>query len=370
MNLDFTSEQDMLRDSAAKFLANEFDFEKLREIEDGEPGYSPEIWGQMAELGWLGLPFPEEAGGFGGTFMDLAIIQEEIGKALLPSPYFSTVVQCGTLILEAGSDEQKTALIEEIAGGALIMAYAQYEEEASFRETGINMAAAAAGDGYALTGKKFFVMDANIANKLIVAARVEGEGVTLFLVDADASGISVEKLPTVGKDNTCVVTFDGVQAEVLGAVGQGWDAIQIMNAKAGVARAAEMVGGCKVALTMSVEYAKERVQYGKPIGGNQALQHYMSNMLLATDTAGTFLYKVVSLIDDGDDFATEASVLKAAINENYKFVTERAVQIHGGIGTTREHNIGLYYRRAKAWETTCGDSEFHHDAIVDALAGV
>jgi len=369
MNLDFTSEQDMLRDSAAKFLANEFNYERLREIEDSETGYCPELWGKMAELGWLGLPFPEEAGGFDGTFMDLAIIQEEIGKALLPSPYFSTVVQCGNLILEAASAEQQTALIGEIAGGALIMAYAQYEEEASFRETGINMAATVAGDGYTLTGKKFFVMDANIANKMIVAARPDGQGVTLFLVDAAVSGISVEKLPTVGKDNTCVVTFDGVQAEVLGAVGEGWKAIEVMNAKAAVAKAAEMVGGCRVALQMCVDYSKERVQYGKPIGGNQALQHYMSNMLLACDTAGNFMLKVVSLIDDGDDFTKEASVLKAAANENYKFVAERAVQIHGGIGTTREHNIGLYYRRAKAWETTCGDSEFHHDIIIDALAG-
>jgi len=369
MNLDFTSEQDMLRDSAAKFLANEFDFDKVRELEESEEGYSPELWAQMAELGWLGLPFPEETGGFGGSFIDLAIIQEEIGKALLPSPYFSTVVQCGTLIADGGTDEQKTELIEEIASGALIMALAQYEEEASYREAGINMPAAESGDGYELNGTKLFVTDANIAGKLIVAARTD-EGVTLFVVDADTSGISIEKLPTVGKDNTCMVTFSGVQvpkSNVLGTPGGGWDLLEQMRPKGAVAKAAEMIGGCKTSLTMTVEYAKEREQYGKPIGGNQAIQHYMSNMLLGYDTAYSYLYQVVSLIDGGKDFHTEAAVLKACINENFKFISERAVQIHGGIGTTREHNIGLFYRRAKSWETVCGDTEFQHNAIIDSL---
>ena len=369
MILDFTSEQDMLRDSAAKFLANEFDFDKVRELEESDAGYSPELWEKMAELGWLGLPFSEEAGGFGGTFMDLAIIQEEIGKALLPSPYFSTVVQCGALIAEGGTDDQKTELIEAIASGSLIMALAQYEEEASYREAGINMPATESGDGYELNGKKLFVMDANIAGKYVVAARTS-EGVTLFVVDADSSGISVEKLPTVGKDNTCVVTFDRVsvpKANVLGSLGGGWDLLEPMRQKGAVAKSAEMIGCCKVSLTMTVEYAKEREQYGKPIGGNQAIQHYMANMLLGYDTAHSYLFQVVSLIDSGDDFTTESAVLKACSNENFKFISERAVQIHGGIGTTREHNIGLFYRRAKAWETICGDTDFQHDAIIDSI---
>lgn len=372
MDLDFNSEQDMLRDSAAKFLANEFDFEKLRDLEDSDAGYSPKLWEHMAELGWLGLPFPEEAGGFDGTFMDLVIIQEEIGKALLPSPYFSTVVQCGRLLLEGGSDEQKTELIEQIAGGTLIMSLAQYEEEGSYREAAIAMPATESGDGYELNGTKLFVMDANIANKLIVAART-GEGVTLFLVDADATGIAIEKLPTVGKDNTCVVKFSGVQvskSDVLGTVGGGWDLLESMRIKGAVAKAAEMIGASKTALNMTVEYAKEREQYGKPIGGNQAIQHYLSNMLLGYDSAHSYLYQVVSQIDGGEDVRTESAVLKGCINENFKFIVERAVQIHGGIGTSREHNIGLFYRRAKSWETVCGDSDLQYDVIVDGLASV
>lgn len=369
MDLDFNSEQDMLRDSAAKFLANEFDYEQLRVLEDSEAGYSPDHWAHMAELGWLGLPFPEEAGGFGGTFMDLAIIQDEIGKALLPSPYFSTVVQCGTLLLEGGNDAQKTDHIESIAGGELIMALAQYEEEGSYREGGITMSATASGDNYELNGKKFFVMDANIADKLIVAARTDA-GVSLFIVDTTAAGVAIEKLPTVGKDNTCIVTFSGVRvpkSDLLGADGGGWDLLESMRVKASVAKSAEMIGACKAALTMTVEYAKEREQYGKPIGGNQAIQHYLSNMLLKYDTANSYLYQVVSMIDCGEDVRTQAAVLKGCINENMKFITERAVQIHGGIGTSREHNIGLFYRRAKSWETVCGSSDLQYDVIVDGL---
>ncbi|PCJ57898.1 MAG: acyl-CoA dehydrogenase [Candidatus Hydrogenedentota bacterium] len=371
MDLDFTSEQDMLRDSAAKFLANEFNFEMLRGLEESDAGYSPELWNHMAELGWLGLPFPEEVGGFGGTFMDLAIIQEEIGKALLPSPYFSTIVLCGTLILEGGSDDQKTNLIEHISGGELIMALAQYEEDGSYRETGITMAATQSGDGYELSGTKLFVMDANIAQKLIVAARTPDGDVTLFIVDADAQGVSIEKLPTVGKDNTCAVTFAKVGvsgSDVLGAVGGGWALLESMRAKGAVAKAAEMVGGCKTSITMSVEYAKEREQYGKPIGGNQAIQHYLSNMLLGYDSAHSYLYKVVSMIDDGANVEKEAAIMKACVNESFKFITERSVQIHGGVGTSREHNIGLFYRRAKSWETVCGNSDMLYDQIVENLA--
>lgn len=371
MDLDFTSEQGMLRDSVAKFLANECPFDKVRELEESDAGYSPELWQQVAELGWLGLPFPEEAGGFGGGFLDLVIIQEEIGKALLPSPYFSTVVQCGYVLLEGASAEQQEALLTQVAEGSLIMALAQYEVEGSYLESGIQLAASADGDGYTLKGTKLFVMDANIADKLIVAARVEGAGVTLFLVDAKDPGIAVTKMPTVGMDNNCEVILKDVRVskeDVIGAPGEGWAILEKMNEKAAVAEAAEMLGGCKFCIGTTVAYAKEREQYGRPIGGNQVLQHYMANMLLAHDTASSYLYRVASMIEGGEDVAVESSVIKAAANENFKFISERAVQIHGGIGTSREHDIGLFYRRAKSHEFRSGSTDFHHDRIADVLA--
>lgn len=370
MDLSFSSEQDMLRDSASRFLANECPFEKVKEIEESEEGYLPELWQQVAELGWLGLPFPEEYGGFDGTFIDLVVIQEEIGKALFPSPFFSTVVLCGSVILEGGSEEQKTELLGAITEGSTIMSLAQYEEDGSYLESGITMEAKASGEDYVLNGTKLFVADANIADKIIAAAVIEGQGPTLFLVDAKDSGITVTKMPSIARDNTCEVVFAKVKvpkSDIIGAPGGAWPILEKTLAKAAVAQAAEMLGGCKVSIAMTNSYAKEREQYGRPIGGNQVIQHYMANMLLAHDTANSYLYPVACMIDEGEDFAASASALKAAVNENCKFITERAVQIHGGIGTSREHNIGLFYRRAKSYESRCGSTDFHYEKVMEDL---
>lgn len=370
MDLGFSSEQDMLRDSASKFLANECPFDKVKELEESAEGYSPELWAQVAELGWLGMVFPEAYGGFDGAFMDLVVIQEEIGKALFPSPFFSTVVECGSIILEGGSEEQKSDLLGAIAEGSLIAGLAQYEEDGSYLEGGIAMKAAPSGDVYTLSGTKWFVRDANIAHKLIVAAQVEGQGPTLFLVDAKASGVAATKMPTVAMDNTCIVEFDQVavsKEDIIGPVGGAWPILENTQAKAAIAQAAEMLGGAKLCIAMTTAYAKEREQYGRVIGGNQVIQHYLANMLLAHDTANSYLYKVATMVDDGDDFAAAASALKAATNENFKFISERSVQIHGGIGTTREHDIGLFYRRAKSYESRCGSTDLHYEKVMQGL---
>lgn len=370
MNLDFTSEQDMLRESATKFFAKECPFSKVKELEESEKGYSPELWQQMTDLGWLGMLFPEEYGGYGGQFMDMIVIQEEIGKAVYPSPFLSTVIQCGLTILEGGTEDQKKDLLAKIAEGSLIMALAQHEEDGSYLSSGIKMMAELIGDQYVLNGKKMFVQDANIADKLIVVARAGDDGITLFLVDAKDPGLKCTKMPTIGMDNTCEVIFKEVRVpreNIIGPLGNGWEIIEKMSAKASVAKSAEMVGSCKVCIDMTAAYAKEREQYGKPIGGYQIIQHYMANMMLAYDTSSSYLYRVVWMIDEGMDFATEASVLKANINENYKFISERAVQIHGGIGTTREGDIGLFYRRAKSFEYILGDTGFHYEKVADAI---
>ena len=370
MDLSFSSEQDMLRDSAAKFLANECPFAKVKELEESAEGYSADLWKQVAELGWLGMSFPEAYGGFDGSFMDLVVIQEEIGKALFPSPFFSTVVECGYVILDGGSEEQKTKLLGGISEGSLIAALAQYEEDGSYLERGIAMVAAATGDTYTLNGTKYFVRDANIAHKLIVAAIVEGQGPTLFLVDAQGPGVTITKMPTVAMDNTCEVVFADVavpREDILGTVGGAWPILERTQARAAIAQAAEMLGGCKICIAMTTGYAKEREQYGRVIGGNQVIQHYLANMLLAHDTANSYLYQVASMVDSGEDFSTAASALKAAVNENYKFVSERAVQIHGGIGTSREHDIGLFYRRAKSYESRCGSTDLHYEKVMKGL---
>jgi alkylation response protein AidB-like acyl-CoA dehydrogenase len=370
MNLDFTSEQNMLRKSVAEYLTKECPFDTVKEIEDSEEGYMPKHWKKMAELGWMEICIPEKYGGLGDPFFSTMIIMEEMGKTAFVSPYFSTVIQCGFTIIEGGSEDQKKSLLPKIATGKIIMALAQYEEEASYEEIGINMPAVLSGDQYVLNGIKLFVVDANIADKLIVAARVKDAGVTLFLVDKKAPGISVTKMPTMGMDNNCEVIFKDVKVnktDLIGKHGEGWAILQKMAPKAIVAKCAEMLGGCKAAIDMTAEYAKNRVQYEKPIGGFQAIQHYMANMLLAYDTCVNFLYKVTWMVDEGLDVSKEIHALKAQVNEQYKFISERGVQIHGGVGTTREFNIALFYRRAKVSEYIMGDTEFHYEKLAQAL---
>jgi alkylation response protein AidB-like acyl-CoA dehydrogenase len=370
MNLDFTSEQDLLRKSVAEFLTKECPFEKVRDIEDSEAGYDKKQWKKMAELGWMEVFFPEEYGGYADPFMDMMIIMEEMGKTTFPSPFFSTVIQCGLTILEGGSEGQKKALLSKIAQGKLIMGLAQYEEEASYNETGINMPAVADGDQYVLNGTKMFVMEANIADKLIVAARVADAGVTLFLVDAKASGIACTKMPTIGMDNCCEVIFTDVTVskdDLIGEPGKGWKILEKMFPKAIIGKSAEMVGGCRAVIDMTAEYAKQRVQYGKPIGGFQAIQHYMANMLLGYDTTSNYLYKVCWMAEEGLDVTKEVHALKAQANEQFKFISERGVQIHGGVGTSREFDVGLFYRRAKAYEYILGDSGHHWEKLAVEL---
>jgi alkylation response protein AidB-like acyl-CoA dehydrogenase len=369
MDLSFSSEQGILRDSAAKFLSAECPYARVKEIEESEEGFSPELWRQVAELGWTGLLFPEQYGGYGAEFLDLVIIQEEIGKMVFPSPFFSTVIQCGLAILEGGTEAQKEDLLARITEGSLIMALAQHEAEGSYLESGIKMEAEADDDQYVLNGTKMFVVDANIAQKLIVAART-AEGLSLFVVDTDDPGVTISKMPTIAMDNSCEVVFKDVKVakeNVLGTPGNGWAVLQSMTAKATVAKAAEMIGGCKVCIDMTAAYAKERVQYGKPIGGFQIIQHYMANMLMSYDTIYNYLYRVAYLIDEGEDFGLEASVLKACVNENYKFIADRAVQIHGGIGTTRDYDVALFFRKVKSWEFICGDTDYHYENVMDKL---
>ncbi len=250
------------------------------------------------------------------------------------------------------------------------MALARLEQEGSYRAEGIRMEARKDGDRYVLNGTKLFVADANISGMLIVAARPEGSGPTLFLVDSRDPGIEITKMPTIGKDNTCEVVLKEVSVpgdSIIGPVGGGFEIIEAVEARGAVLMAAEMVGASKACIEMTAAYAKEREQYGIPIGGFQIIQHYMANMLIRYDVASNYLYQVAWMVDEGMDFETEASALKACANEAFKFISERAVQIHGGIGTSREADIGLFYRKAKSYEYICGDTETHYQKVMDNL---
>jgi alkylation response protein AidB-like acyl-CoA dehydrogenase len=369
MDFDFNTEQDMLRKSVAEFLKKECPSEVVKEIEDSDEGYSAKLWKKMAQLEWMGIHFPEECEGFEDPFSNLMIIVEEMGKTAFPSPFFSTVIMCGLTIMEGGSDKQKKDLLTKIAKGKLIMALALYEEDASYLPSEFKMAAMVSGEDYILNGTKMFVSDANIAQKLIVAARTD-QGLGLFLVDTKDPGITVNKMPTIGKDNTCEVVFDNVavsKGDIIGKPGQGEEILDSVLKKAAVAKCAEMLGGCQTAIQMSADYARTRIQYEVPIGAQQSIQHYLADMQIAYDTNINLFYKVGWMIDEDEDFSTDASALKGRLNEMYNFVVDRAVQIHGGVGTTREFDVGLYFRRAKAFELMLGDTQYHYEQVAQGL---
>jgi len=280
MDFDLTSEQEMIRKSIAEFIAKECPFEKVKELEESDLGYSPELWQKMAELGWMKVYFPEEFGGYGDPFMNVVIILEEMGKAAFQSPFFSTVIQCGLIILEGGSQEQKKELLPKIAEGHHIIALAQHEKEVSYLPLGIKMLSQSSDGHYILDGHKMFVTDANISDAFIVVCKTGDVGITLFLLDAKDPGIKCTKMPTIGMDNTCEVIFKNVKVQkknVIGKPGDGWKILEKVSQKAIVAKCSEMLGGCKASINMTAAYAKKRVQYRKPIGAFQVIQHYMPN---------------------------------------------------------------------------------------------
>jgi alkylation response protein AidB-like acyl-CoA dehydrogenase len=370
MNLDFSVEQEMLRKSVNEFLSKECPYEVVKEIEESDEGYDNKLWKKMVQLGWMESCFPEEYGGCGDSFLDLVILMEEMGKAALPSPFFSTVALCGQTILVGGNEKQKKELLQKIMQGKLIAAMAHLEESAGFSEAEIHLTAEPSGNNFILNGKKLFVQDANIAHKLITIALVPPKGLTLFMVDSKNPGLFVAKMPTIGMDNQCEVVFKNAevsQSDMIGQQGKGWGILKQVFRKATIAKCAEMVGGCRAALDMTKKYAKQREQYGKPIGAFQVIQHYMANMLMGYDTTYNYLYKVAWMSDHALDVAREVHALKAQCNNQYKYITERAVQIHGAVGTTREFNVALFYRRAKAAEYILGDSEYHYEKLAEAL---
>ncbi len=376
MNLDLTEEQEMLRTSARDFLTKECPKTLVRKLEEDKRGYSPELWSKMAELGWMGLVLPEKYGGQEMGFMDLIILLQEMGRNIVPGPFFCTVVLGSLPILLAGTEEQKKEFLPRIAKGELIMTLAFTEPSARYDAAGVKTKAESKGDSLLINGTKLFVENAHIADYMICVTRTRKgtnpeDGLTLFLVDAKSHGIKCEVMPTIGADKLCEVVFDDVEVpkqNMLGKLHGGWQILAKVLEQATIAKCAEMVGGQEAAMDMTLAYVKERVQYGKPIGSFQVIQHYCANMWMNVETSRDILYKTACSVAEGlPDSASEVAVAKGWINEAYKFVTERAVQCHGAIGTTRDHDIGLYYRRAKSGELAFGDTDFQKELVAQKL---
>ena len=375
MNLDFTEVQEMLRTAARDFLTKECPKTLVRELEEDEKGYSPELWGKMAELGWMALVLPEEYEGMGMGFMDLVVLLEEMGRNIMPGPFFCTVVLGSLPILAAGTEEQKKEFLPKVSAGEMILTLALTEPSAGYDAAGVETKAVAQDDSFVINGTKLFVENAHIADYMICVTRTRDgggaeEGITLFLVDANSPGIKCEVIPTIASDKLCEVVFEDVRVpkqNMLGELDKGWPIVARTLEQAAAAKCAEMVGGAEAALDMTVDYVKERVQYGRPIGAFQVIQHFCANMWISVDTAKNILHEAAWKVGEGLPATLEVAAAKGWINEAYKFVTERGVLCHGAIGTTRDHDMGLYYRRAKAAELAFGDTDFQREVVAQQL---
>ena len=371
MDYSLSEQQEMLKNAARDFLEKECPKSHVREMEKDDKGYSPELWRKMADLGWMGLVFPEEYGGSGLTPLEFAVLLEEMGRALVPAPFLSTVVCGGLTILRWGSAEQKQTLLPQIAKGELVMALALTEPAASYDPVDITVRAASEGDDYVISGTKLFVENAHVADYLICVARTAeatdpSDGITLFLVDARSPKLSCNPLNTFTADRPCEVVFDSVRVprvDVIGEPGAGWRIVEDIIEQTAFAQCPWMVGGAQQVLELATEYAKERVQFGRPIGSFQAIQHKCANM--ATDVAGArdIAFVTAWKMSEGLPCSQEVSMAKAWTCEAYRKACVEGIQIHGGIGITQDYDVQLYYRRSKAVEIAFGDADHHLELV-------
>ncbi len=376
MDLGLDEQQELLKNFARDFLEKECPESLVREMEEDEKGYSPDLWGKMAEQGWMGLIIPEQYGGVGMNLCELVVLLEEFGRALTPGPFISTVVLGGVPIMEAGSEEQKQQLLPKIAAGEVIMTMALTEPSAKWDADGVQLEAKKDGNDYVLNGVKLFVADAHVTDQMIVVARTSKgktpeDGITVFLVDSKSPGISFEVLKTIASDKQCEVTFENAKvpaANVIGEVDKGWPTVEKTKKLATVAACAYLVGLSQMDFDTTLNYAKERVQFGRPIGSFQAIQHKLADAVIDVDGSRFITYKAAWSVQEGEpDADMMVSMAKSWTSDASRRVVAHGQQIHGGIGFTKEYKIQLYFRRQKWMELMWGDADYHRELVAQKL---
>jgi alkylation response protein AidB-like acyl-CoA dehydrogenase len=368
MPLVLNEEQNMLKDAAKDFCANNTPITQLRKLRDekNEMGFDGATWQQMVELGWAGITVPEDFGGLGFGFMGLGVVMQECGRTLTASPLLATAVLGTSAILHGGTDEQKTELLGQVAGGELLLALA-LEETPHHSPYGAATTAEKSGAGYKVTGKKTFVLDGNVANKIVVVARSAGkpgdrDGLTLVLVDSDAAGVSVTRTFMADSRNAANIEFSGAEGVILGEEGKAADILDKVLDAGRILLAAEMLGSIEECFERTVEYLKVREQFGVPIGSFQGLKHRAAQMFCEVELSKSVVLEALTALDeDSDQLAEIASLAKARLNDTYHLVSSEGVQMHGGIGMTDEHEIGFFLKRSRVAEQTFGNSAFHRD---------
>ena len=378
MDFDLTEEQRLLRDSVDRLLADHYTFEKRRGYLAEPEGWSRALWSQYAELGLLGLPFPERHGGFGGGGIEVMLVMEAFGRALALEPYLAMVVLAGTALRLAGNEAQQAALLPQIAEGRRLLAFAHGERQARYDLPDVLTTAARKGQGWVLDGAKSVVSHGDSADTLIVSARTSGGrgdsgGITLFLVDAAASGVARRAYTLRDGTRAAEIALSGVELgadAVLGEVGGAFPVIERVVEAGIAATAAEAVGAMETMQAMTLEYLKTRQQFGQPIGRNQALQHRATEMFVSLEQGRSLAMLAAMTIDEPDaaERARNISIVKAGIGQAARFVSQNAVQLHGGIGMTEEYAVGHYFRRAMVIEHTFGDTAHHLSRLARQVA--
>ena len=367
MNFAFSEEQEELRKSVRRFLDEKSPVTEVRRLMETESGYDEAVWKQMAEqLGLQGLAIPEAQGGSGYGYVELGVVFEEMGRSLLCAPFFSTVALAANLAKAVGGQGADWMLQQIAGGGTATVAFT--EGNGKWTEDGITATATKSGDTYKINGEKMFVLDGHTAESLIVAARTSA-GVSLFGVRGDAAGLTRKALSTMDQTRKqAKLTFNDVEGHLFCDDGKGWVYLTKMLDLAAVALAAEQVGGAQRCLDMSVEYAKVRVQFGRPIGSFQAIKHKCADMLLEVESAKSAAYYAMwAAAEDNDELPVVASLAKAYCSDAYFHAAAENIQIHGGIGFTWEHDAHLYFKRAKSSELLFGDPTFHREQLAQRI---
>lgn len=373
MAMILNEDQRLLQDTAKEFCSENMPISQLRKLRDEKSpdGFDRETWKKMAELGWSGIPFPEEFGGLAFGYKGLGVVTEETGRTLGASPLFASIWVGGTILNLGGSDAQKSELIPNISSGELLIALA-LEETSRHNPYAINTTAEVEGDSVSISGNKVFVLDGHIADKLVVVARSSGssgdrDGITLVLVDRTADGVEVTRTELVDSRNSANISFENVSvnsAAIIGGVGAGADVLDAALDIARIGLTAEMIGSTQECFERTVDYLKEREQFGVPIGSFQALKHRAANMFCEIELSKSVVLEALSAIDEGrpsSEIAVLASLAKSKVGDTYSLVSREGIQMHGGIGMTDEFDIGFFIKRSAVTEQIFGDSSFHRN---------
>lgn len=371
MNFDLTEEQQMIQDQAAKFVAAESPVSRFRKLREDEIGWDKTMWAKMAEQGWLSIAVPEEQGGFGGSFLDMAVILEQLGRGLVPEPMIASAVLAGGILSDIGTEAQRDEFLSPMMEGSTSLAFAYAEKQSRYNLSDCATKAEKSGDGFTISGEKVWVLNGHAADQIIVVARTAGEqfddsGLSLFVVDGDAEGLTRITVPQMDGQKSALLRFDGVQVgadRLLGREGEALSMIELAVDRGAAAAVAEGYGAAQELFERTVAYLKQREQFGVPIGTFQALQHIAADMYAEIELckSANMLSAIQIDMDEVEQRKADVSSAKLQLADGGWFISKNAIQLFGGIGVTDEQDEGLFFKRLRVLNSQFGDADYHVD---------